>query len=320
MASVCGVVELTASDRLERPIRRCPGAMPGVSGSRAHLSTRRRWDSVGNPQETEYSKLEGSGFARSRSTLHKPLFRGQNYRQQQRKERQEHLERGSSEDDGDINVEFTDLRRAHSHIGVSATAVDCRARESYNLETISGLNVNSEVAEDQLQVHGGSHGVDLDGHRKMLERMRRMKEDEEQEQLRLQAATRARIREPGLAKGEVCKLCSVHGTRRVCGSRGVSSPDLFVTMCEVKMHDSQDDCWIVSRGRVYDVSHYMEDHPGGQRSLLRRGGGIKDCAEDHDFHSRHGQNVWERLCIGRVVPCDTPPGVVEGDGPSCIIL
>ncbi|GBG23828.1 Cytochrome b5 [Hondaea fermentalgiana] len=117
-----------------------------------------------------------------------------------------------------------------------------------------------------------------------------------------------------------CELCQQHGTRRVSGSRGVA-PDLFVTMCEVRIHDSKEDCWIIAKGRVFDVTNYIEDHPGGQRSLVRRAGGAQDCEEDLNFHSRHGRSVWERLCIGQIIPCETPPGELHGAGGEvCVIL
>ena len=41
---------------------------------------------------------------------------------------------------------------------------------------------------------------------------------------------------------------------------------------EVSKHNSIDSCWVVIRGILYDVTAFLDDHPGGARSILRYGG------------------------------------------------
>lgn len=119
---------------------------------------------------------------------------------------------------------------------------------------------------------------------------------------------------------EACPLCAVRGTRRMRGSTGLVVPHVRVTMCEVREHCTEEDLWVVSRGRVFDVSGYLDEHPGGRRCLIRRGGGVRDCDEDFDFHSKRGQAVWDKMCVGRVIPCSAPPSGVAHDGETCTIL
>ncbi|KAL2758001.1 hypothetical protein ACRALDRAFT_1029084 [Sodiomyces alcalophilus JCM 7366] len=53
---------------------------------------------------------------------------------------------------------------------------------------------------------------------------------------------------------------------------------------EVAKHDSAASCWIVLHGKVYDVTDYLADHPGGSSVLLRWAG--KDAtAEYSKVHS-----------------------------------
>jgi cytochrome b involved in lipid metabolism len=32
---------------------------------------------------------------------------------------------------------------------------------------------------------------------------------------------------------------------------------------DLKLHTSEDDCWISVGGKVYDVTHFLDEHPGG---------------------------------------------------------
>ncbi|PWA96430.1 cytochrome b5, heme-binding site-containing protein [Artemisia annua] len=41
------------------------------------------------------------------------------------------------------------------------------------------------------------------------------------------------------------------------------------TMKEASEHNSAGDCWVVIDGKVYDVSSYLDDHPGGDDVLLQ---------------------------------------------------
>lgn len=37
---------------------------------------------------------------------------------------------------------------------------------------------------------------------------------------------------------------------------------------QVLKHDKTEDCWLIIHGKVYDVTPFMEDHPGGSEVLL----------------------------------------------------
>ncbi|XP_019508060.1 PREDICTED: cytochrome b5 reductase 4 isoform X1 [Hipposideros armiger] len=45
-----------------------------------------------------------------------------------------------------------------------------------------------------------------------------------------------------------------------------------ITEEELQKHNKKDDCWICIRGFVYNVSPYMEYHPGGEDELMRAAG------------------------------------------------
>jgi len=43
--------------------------------------------------------------------------------------------------------------------------------------------------------------------------------------------------------------------------------DKIYSLADVAKHNSVDDCWLVIKGTVYDVTTYIPKHPGGQEIL-----------------------------------------------------
>ena len=39
-------------------------------------------------------------------------------------------------------------------------------------------------------------------------------------------------------------------------------------MSEVAQHSSSKDCWLAINGKVYDVTKYIYDHPGGASEII----------------------------------------------------
>jgi sterol-4alpha-carboxylate 3-dehydrogenase (decarboxylating) len=49
-------------------------------------------------------------------------------------------------------------------------------------------------------------------------------------------------------------------------------PQRSYTMEDVAEHNTEGNCWIVVDGHVYDVTQYLDTHPGGMKSLMRHAG------------------------------------------------
>ncbi|KAI9505620.1 cytochrome b5-like heme/steroid binding domain-containing protein [Coemansia spiralis] len=66
--------------------------------------------------------------------------------------------------------------------------------------------------------------------------------------------------------------------------RGVSELQVF-TMEEVAKHNKRHDCWIVICNRVYNVTRYLDFHPGGRGQLMRAAGkdGTRLFMETHSW-------------------------------------
>lgn len=49
---------------------------------------------------------------------------------------------------------------------------------------------------------------------------------------------------------------------------------------DVAKHDSRESCWIIVHGHVYDVTEFLDQHPGGSKIILKYAG--KDATEEYD--------------------------------------
>ena len=89
-----------------------------------------------------------------------------------------------------------------------------------------------------------------------------------------------------------------HGTR----------PLPVYTREEVAAHHRPDDCWLIARGKVYDVTPFLTLHPGGGLSLLRKAG--RDCTHDFEFHTSKGRKLWKHYQVGTLDGAATRCGIM----------
>ncbi|KAL7739763.1 hypothetical protein ACLKA6_015003 [Drosophila palustris] len=76
----------------------------------------------------------------------------------------------------------------------------------------------------------------------------------------------------------------------------VSVPE--ITLEEVAQHDSYDDCWIVIYDRVYDVTQFLREHPGGDDIIMDHAGRDATIAFHGTGHSRHAVEQMNHFLIG----------------------
>lgn len=75
------------------------------------------------------------------------------------------------------------------------------------------------------------------------------------------------------------------------------------TLEEVSKHTTPNDLWLIVDNKVYDVSTFIEKHPGGQKPFLYLAG--KDATEKFNSITKHSRNsnlpkFMESLCIGKL--------------------
>lgn len=77
------------------------------------------------------------------------------------------------------------------------------------------------------------------------------------------------------------------------------------TASEISAHNSEKDMWVVYKGKVYDISKYADEHPGGLDTLIEQAG--KDVTKVFDSigHSKEAKETLGTFVIGEVDPNDT---------------
>lgn len=80
---------------------------------------------------------------------------------------------------------------------------------------------------------------------------------------------------------------------------------------EVRKHSDRKDCWLVISGKVYDVTAFMDEHPGGDEVLLACTG--KDATADFEDigHSDSAKELMSQYCIGEVDAATVPGKLVH---------
>ncbi|KAL2319239.1 hypothetical protein Fmac_028208 [Flemingia macrophylla] len=72
------------------------------------------------------------------------------------------------------------------------------------------------------------------------------------------------------------------------------------TLAEVSQHNHAKDCWLVIHGKVYNVTKFLEDHPGGDDVLLSSTG--KDATNDFEdiAHSTSAVAMMDEFYVGDI--------------------
>lgn len=74
-------------------------------------------------------------------------------------------------------------------------------------------------------------------------------------------------------------------------SPAISKDKITLSLSEVQKHNSQTDCWVIVNNNVYDVTQYINLHPGGSTTIYSY------CGQDmtQEFLTKGGQGSHSSL-------------------------
>jgi cytochrome b involved in lipid metabolism len=67
---------------------------------------------------------------------------------------------------------------------------------------------------------------------------------------------------------------------------------------EIQKHCTLDDCWLVVKNKVYNVTDFIKKHPIGPDSILFNSN--ENCIEHYNFHSNKAKKIWDECQIGYI--------------------
>ncbi|KAM6142568.1 cytochrome b5 isoform 2-T2 [Phoenicopterus ruber ruber] len=87
-------------------------------------------------------------------------------------------------------------------------------------------------------------------------------------------------------------------------SGGESWRGRYYRLEEVQKHNNSQSTWIILHHRIYDVTKFLDEHPGGEEVLREQAGG--DATENFEDvgHSTDARTLSETFIVGELHPDD----------------
>lgn len=74
----------------------------------------------------------------------------------------------------------------------------------------------------------------------------------------------------------------------------------YYTLEDIRVHNMSNDTWLIIHNKIYDITSFLEEHPGGEEVLLEQAG--TDATESFEDvgHSTDAREMLEQYYIGEV--------------------
>ena len=102
----------------------------------------------------------------------------------------------------------------------------------------------------------------------------------------------------------VSRACFGGGASSSAGASSAQRPDPNTpyTAAQVATHDSEDDLWVVIDGKVYDLTEYVHEHPGGSEAIAKNAGKDATVGFKGPQHPSRVFDIVEDYRVGTLAP------------------
>lgn len=86
----------------------------------------------------------------------------------------------------------------------------------------------------------------------------------------------------------------------------MGSENKVLNFTEVSVHNNPKDCWLIINAKAYDVTKFLDDHPGGDEVLLEVSG--QDATEEFEAagHGSAARLMLDEYYVAEIDPTSTP--------------
>ncbi|XP_050071547.1 cytochrome b5-like isoform X1 [Anopheles maculipalpis] len=76
------------------------------------------------------------------------------------------------------------------------------------------------------------------------------------------------------------------------------------SLAEVAQHNKPDDVWMVIHDKVYDVTKFLHEHPGGEEVLIEWAGKEATAEFDDVGHSSDAKEQMKQFLVGEIIEAE----------------
>ncbi|XP_071345545.1 cytochrome b5 type B isoform X2 [Trachinotus anak] len=80
----------------------------------------------------------------------------------------------------------------------------------------------------------------------------------------------------------------------------VGSDVKYFTLEQIRLHNMSNDTWLIIHDKVYDITGFLEEHPGGEEVLLEQGGADATESFEDVGHSTDAREMLQQYYVGEL--------------------
>ncbi|KAM4744083.1 cytochrome b5 type B isoform 2-T2 [Anableps anableps] len=74
----------------------------------------------------------------------------------------------------------------------------------------------------------------------------------------------------------------------------------YYTLEDIRVHNMSNDTWLIIHNKVYDITSFLEEHPGGEEVLLEQAGADATESFEDVGHSTDAREMLQQYYIGEL--------------------